>query len=302
MSIIAKIIAEAIDDNTPVTSLLRKCLVLAHELKNERLKTWVSGELYGFSDGALAPAYRTFPVQSVGDFVGPIHLMGDQPLQASAMKADWIREFAQSVTITESIASIQSLLGTERSSFSLPWSADLVMAHEDVFLEGMTLLRARRVVPRSRVIQIVDTVRNKVLEFALELKDEVGDADSGLDAIPQEQVERYVTQNFYGDNNIVGSTVHGGSAQASRGGVTQGDFASLGAALLGQNVSATDVAALKEALALDASIPATDAQPGPATRAWITRVAATIAAAGKGIVVQVAERGLLALIKVYLGL
>ncbi len=35
-----EIIALAIDDRQPITTLLRKCVVLAHQIKNDRLKRW----------------------------------------------------------------------------------------------------------------------------------------------------------------------------------------------------------------------------------------------------------------------
>ncbi|QQN61382.1 hypothetical protein JIR23_17095 [Bradyrhizobium diazoefficiens] len=42
------IIKAAIDDGTSLPSLLRRCLLLAHELRNDKLKAWAESEL-GFS-------------------------------------------------------------------------------------------------------------------------------------------------------------------------------------------------------------------------------------------------------------
>jgi hypothetical protein len=48
MNQIDEVIATAADDKQPVSNVLRKCLILAFELKNEKLKTWVEKELNGF--------------------------------------------------------------------------------------------------------------------------------------------------------------------------------------------------------------------------------------------------------------
>jgi hypothetical protein len=45
-----EIIDLAVDSKQPVTALLRKCIVLAHQLKNERLRKWANEELNGYGD------------------------------------------------------------------------------------------------------------------------------------------------------------------------------------------------------------------------------------------------------------
>jgi hypothetical protein len=47
MQLIDEIIELAVDDRTSLSVLLRKCLVLSHRLKNERLKAWAEKELDG---------------------------------------------------------------------------------------------------------------------------------------------------------------------------------------------------------------------------------------------------------------
>lgn len=40
-----EIINLAVDDKQPITTLLRKCIVFAHQLRNERLRKWANEEL-----------------------------------------------------------------------------------------------------------------------------------------------------------------------------------------------------------------------------------------------------------------
>jgi hypothetical protein len=52
------IINLAIDGKQPLPDILRKCLLLGHELKNERLKEWANKELSGYKSIGDIPAYR----------------------------------------------------------------------------------------------------------------------------------------------------------------------------------------------------------------------------------------------------
>jgi hypothetical protein len=67
------IINAAIDGKQPLPDILRKCLLLGHELKNDRLKEWANQELNGYTSAKDVPDYRIVPALAKGDFVGPFH-------------------------------------------------------------------------------------------------------------------------------------------------------------------------------------------------------------------------------------
>jgi hypothetical protein len=61
MKLLNEIIDAATDTTQPVANILRKCLILAFELKNEKLKAWVEGELNGLL-GLQGELYGSVPV------------------------------------------------------------------------------------------------------------------------------------------------------------------------------------------------------------------------------------------------
>jgi hypothetical protein len=67
------IINAAIDGKQPLPDILRKCLLLGHELKNDRLKEWANQELNGYTSAKDVPGYRIVSALAKGDFVGPFH-------------------------------------------------------------------------------------------------------------------------------------------------------------------------------------------------------------------------------------
>jgi hypothetical protein len=65
-----EIVTLAMDGSQSLSGLLRKCLVLAHELKDERLKGWANQELNGYSSSEGLPEYRIIHTGANGYFAG----------------------------------------------------------------------------------------------------------------------------------------------------------------------------------------------------------------------------------------
>jgi AbiTii len=59
VKLLDEIVTLAAGESGSVATLLRKCLVLAHTLKNDRLKIWAENELNGYgSEDPGIPEYR----------------------------------------------------------------------------------------------------------------------------------------------------------------------------------------------------------------------------------------------------
>jgi hypothetical protein len=58
MVLLDEIIALATDMKQPLTLILRKCLILGYQLRNDRLKAWANQELNGYNSPEDLPKYR----------------------------------------------------------------------------------------------------------------------------------------------------------------------------------------------------------------------------------------------------
>ncbi len=86
MKLVDDIIELAVDDAVRLPIILRKCLVVATRLKNDRLKGWVLGELNGYSDRKALPQYRVLRVQAKGLFLGSFQSqLRDQVLSSAVL-------------------------------------------------------------------------------------------------------------------------------------------------------------------------------------------------------------------------
>jgi hypothetical protein len=89
MKILDEIIDLAVDNSGPLSVLLRKCLLLAHTLKNQRLRTWAEKELDGYDEMDDLPEYRRVRAIAKGYFLGPFHAqINNQPLPPSVLKPE----------------------------------------------------------------------------------------------------------------------------------------------------------------------------------------------------------------------
>ena len=70
MKLLDEIVEGAVDDKVTLPSLLRKCLLLAHQLKNGKLRAWAEYELNGYQGEASLPEYRKVRIRALGNFLG----------------------------------------------------------------------------------------------------------------------------------------------------------------------------------------------------------------------------------------
>jgi len=196
MSLSHDIIAGCADEKTSLASILRKCLILATQLKSEELRAWALNELegYGVSD---VPDYRVLGITAKGLFLGGWGAqINDQPLPSIVLEEEH-RHWATTAEARQGVASLEALVAKDPTgSARVNWPADMVVYYQTKFFEGYALNRAWQDIPMPGIIAILDTVRTRVLKFMLELEDEVGDIEA---IIANKKVEEVapVVQNVF---------------------------------------------------------------------------------------------------------
>jgi hypothetical protein len=81
------------------------------------------------------------------------------------------------------------------------WPPDLIVHYQGKFIEGYALAQAWQEVPISMVVGMCEEVRNRLLRFALEIREELGHADDEPANVPQEKVDAAVVNHIYGGVN-----------------------------------------------------------------------------------------------------
>jgi hypothetical protein len=178
MKILDEIIDLAVDNFGPLSVLLRKCLLFAHTLKNQRFRTWAEKELDGYDATDELPDYRCVQAIAKGYFVGPYYAqINNQPLPPSVLKPEH-RRFAKEVRLMHPIAAYEVEMGKNGTPI-LEWPPDLTAMYQSKFIKGYALNRAWQEIPPSVFVALRDTIRNRILKLTLEIRDELGTANDG---------------------------------------------------------------------------------------------------------------------------
>jgi hypothetical protein len=173
MKLVDEIIEMASDGKRSLADALRKCLVLAFELKNETLKKWVEGELNCFKRDEEVPNYRAVLLQSKGHFAGPFGAtMKNRPLPVIGVLDPAHIELLTS-KLTQPIAAYGDLAETKRNPI-IPWPPELTTHYQSSYIEGYALVSAWQLLPGSLLTGLCEEVRNRLLRFALEIKRRIG--------------------------------------------------------------------------------------------------------------------------------
>ena len=166
--------SDAMNPDVPVSTLLRKVKVAAVKLGLDDALDWVEHELGGYRSDL--PNYRRGHGSTIG--LNPYH--GWQPVHfGDAETADLI----STVYFYEPVANYEALLDKD-GPFRLPLPNHIVSMLNETF--NFEVPRVANEVPRGLIVQLVQHVRDMVLDWALELA-RAGVTGEGLGFTPDER-------------------------------------------------------------------------------------------------------------------
>ena len=239
MTLLRDIQNSAIDSGSSLSNLLRKCKVLAARLQNEELKKWVDSELDGYPTKDDLPTYRIVDCIAKGHLGGPFGAEMRNITIPSYCLPEKSRDWARCAYFMQPISSLEELVKGSGDSYLCEWPGELIAAAADKIYRGYRLYAAWLSVPKGAVVAALDTVRNRILSFALEIEKEnpdAGEAEPNSKPIPDEKVSQVFNTYIAGNvqNVATGSSNFTQSAQFT---VLKGDFISLSSLLKSQGVT-----------------------------------------------------------------
>ena len=207
MSLLRDIQNDAVSKDVDVSATLRKCMLLAARLDSQQFEQWINWESDGYPKDVKLPEYRTLrnlPVK--GHFDGGFGLSIRFANIPSLNIPENIRFACTSVDLRNSISSIEHLARNANGKLHSPVSADLVVLFADRVFEGYGCMSAWREIPDTAIHEVLNTVRNRVLDFALKierLNASAGEAELGRPAIPRGAVTQVFNTTIHGTGNVV---------------------------------------------------------------------------------------------------
>ncbi len=194
---------DILDHNVPLSAILLKAKVLAHQLKNESLKQWVKWELDGYPDARELPDYRLLQSPLLAHIIGPNFDAYDIPIDLNNMP-DWFRDLVRVARFTGGVTTVEELSQSEKTIY-FAWSAEYLQlwAQQNASrLIDRQLISVRRSVEPPIFAQILQTVRSRLQDLILELDDAPWKIHP--QTAPPEQVQQIVNKTIY---NLQGANV-----------------------------------------------------------------------------------------------
>lgn len=301
MSLIEEIQQEAVDSKCDLGALLRKCKVLAARLGSQSLEDWLIWESNGYPDHVDVPDYRTWPLELKGHFRGAFGSgIENAPIPLLCIPKKF-RDKYQNYKCRQSIATIEQLLKGDHGGTLHVSTGDLAVLLGTKVYQGQNCVQAWAEFGAGALVELLNTVRNRILDFSLAIWKEYPDAGSNLSKADKNIEPAKVTQIF-------NTTVYGGAANlvgtASESqiifDVTTNDLSSLERVLRANNVSDQDISELKVALQEDPPAKA-EGRFGPRVSTWVSKMVGKACEGGWGISIGAAGKLLAEAISRYYG-
>jgi hypothetical protein len=178
-----------------LSDILRKAKVLAFRLDHQEFKDWVNRELNGYKSNDNMPEYRILrEIDSYGHF---IRRDGAQfvnaPIPSLSLSEEY-RELMRTIYISQGVEAIETSIQQSKNNLVLhmPWSPDAIAIIQPKTYRYMNCVSAWQAVCVSSFVEILDTVKTRILDFVLEIESKfpnAGDIQYGDKPIPKQDIQ-----------------------------------------------------------------------------------------------------------------
>lgn len=208
--LLAEIKRDALDENVPIATVLRKCLILGGESGSSDLRDWAAQELKGYSDRKDLPAYRRVPAPLLVDGVTFNAKVTRQPFSPQSLPEFAREEIQEEVCLTDGVGGIEALLDQAEIKLMPPGASSLMkyMNEGPDAPYGQTIMSLYWGVSHAAIRGVIDQIRTALVQLVAELRAHSG--PSG-DLPPSDVVDQAVHVMVTGRSSTVNVT----TAQAS---------------------------------------------------------------------------------------
>jgi hypothetical protein len=303
VTLLEDIQGSAVDANSDLGTLLRKCKLLAARLGSKPLEDWLLWESNGYPDNVSVPEYRIWSLEVKGHFAGPFGSgMRNAPIPIACLP-EKVRESYQHYESRQSIASIEAMLSAKDDGGTLQVSTgDLALVLGQKVYRHQNCIQAWAEFSTNHLHELLNSVRNRVLDFALAVwKEEPTAGETSakpstvMDASRVTQI--FNTTVYGGSANLVGSASH----STIEFNIEAKNFSSLESVLRESGIEEDDVKELKTALQ-SGEQPTANKGFGPRVSAWIAKMVKKAAEGSWGVGVGAAGTLLAQALSKYYGL
>jgi hypothetical protein len=209
------------------------------------------------------------------------------------------RSFAEEVYLTQAVSAYEDVARKSEGEIQFPWPANMVIYYQKRFFQGrFALISAWQELPKNALIEMLDTIRNRTLKMALEIKDELGTSYADLRKIESSEakIQSIIFQNTGGNTNVAFGQASVDASTHTQN-IMVGDKQALKSVLSNAGLENADLQKLDEAIQADG-----DKKLGARMGTWIKEHAAKVVVGGVKIGAKIGQDVLTEWLMQYCGL
>lgn len=168
MDILSQIQADLISHNAILSDILRKAKVLAYQIGNANLKKWVNQELDGYKLKVDLPDYRILKTSCFGKWTNGYWMVSGKQVPMYQIEDEKIKGILTEFPVYDGIKSVEQLTQRKDGHFILPPEVVSFVNHY-VQENGYGYMELEYAISAHDFEQILDTVKNRLQDFILEL-------------------------------------------------------------------------------------------------------------------------------------
>jgi AbiTii len=302
LKLLDEIIGLLSDETASLTAAMLKTKVLLHKIGHKELVEWVNNELNGYPDGTTVPPYRVLPAIVLANAANLAYQISGHPIPILHLDKEY-RENLETARMDQSLAVLEKYSNSGKGYLErhIPMEANGLLGKS--LSNGYMIQRAWSQISITDVNQILVQVRSRLLDFTLELKSEIGDAQTDEEIeVKKEKVDAAGLFNhaIFGHNTTI--VVGNNNIQSVGNQNAKGDMGALLNELRRVQVSEQDLDALQSAIYSDAGSQEHEAKKfGAGVRQWLGNMMSKAAATSWQIELGIAGNLLTSALQNYYG-
>ncbi len=169
LDVLSQIQSDLLNPNASLSDILRKAKVLASQLGSEELDSWVSHELDGYKDKNSLPDYRVLRTSVAGTWTNGYHSYKFRGVPLFSLEDEDLKKGLTTYNVTNGISTVEDLAKLPDDQ-KLSVSTE-VLAYVNTLLgeDGYGYTHLFYSVGAHNFKQILETVKNRLLDFVLKL-------------------------------------------------------------------------------------------------------------------------------------
>jgi hypothetical protein len=204
--------------------------------------------------------------------------------------------------LSQGLSAFQDVPNQAEDGISFPWPGNLVICYQDRFFQGTyRLISAWQEISKSQIAEMLDNVRNRTLNMALQIKDELGTSYTELRKIESKEkeasIQNIIFQNTGGNTNVAfgqGNVDASGQVHVV---ITPGDRNALDQVLVRAGLELAALEKLTEAIQKDGG-----QKPGSKVAEWVKANAGKVLSGGVKVGVSIGQQLLTEWLKQHYGI